>query len=972
MFPILYSGTETSFVSNGLGRLSECLDCKVTEERNSIYECEFTYPITGRFYRQMVSMVEAYSLGYRPGMGIVGCIHNDRHDIQPFDLYSVSAPIDGIVTFNAHHVSYRTNDEIVEPFDASSVAQVIGAFPGKIKGGSEFTYWTDKTTTGKFEITVPHNVRELLGGSDGSILDVYGSGEYEFDKFSIKLYGSRGIDSGITIRYGKNLTNIDRELDSSDTYNAVAPYWAGTVTDDNGNSEDVTVILDELTVKSSDVTGVLKARPLDLSNEFDEEPTQAELRAKANTFLSNNKPWTPKDNVKVSFLQLWQTEEYKNVAILQRLSLCDTVSVYYPELGVIASKQKVIRVVYNVILERYDEMELGSGGSSLSDTISDSLRAEFENDLKLATKNAINDSMLQAAIAHATDLITGGLGGHVVFTLNADGQPEEILIMDTDDINTAVNVWRFNQGGLGHSHNGYNGPFSDVALTMDGSINAYMITTGLLNANLIKVGIIQDKKQYNYWNMETGEFQLKGYATSSDLSTSASGTLSSAKTYADTVANNAAANSLSSAKTYADGKISDYDTNLTQAKVFNKLTNNGQLQGIYMKDNQLYINASYIYGGTLKLGGNNNVNGLLQIYNANGVETAALTKDGLEFIGFKYHDDYGDMDYDGVHDNFDSSNTYNSQFKRNILLNDGGLYFKCKQYSKGTLTNDSYSTISNPSFVDSAQLTATPSGLRVAAGSGVISFYANNTKVSIGAYPYGRMSNEYPGQFRIGVNDIRLATGATVNFMNVYSSSGYNHNSGSGTNYRCAISLNSHGLTISITNPTNNTTATYYFNDDFSQFEAGQVVVDGVSVTGTKSRIVDTEDYSKRLLYCYETPTPMFGDLGEGLLDEDGETYIFIDSIFEETVETNVAYQVFLQRYDSGDCWVSQRTPGYFVVKGTPGLKFGWELKAKQKGFDQLRMEIKDREERVITTDYGYIDGEYIKELEEERMGGNI
>lgn len=965
MIPILYLGTETRFVSNGIGRLSECLKCLVTEERNGIYECEFEYPITGRFYKQMVSMVEAYSIGYRPNMGIIGCIHDDRHDIQPFDLYSVSAPIDGIATFNAHHVSYRTNDEIVEPFNASSLPQVIGALPGKIKDGSEFDFWTDKTTTGKFEITVPHNVRELLGGSDGSILDVYGSGEYEFDKFNIKLYGSRGIDSGVTIRYGKNLTNIDRDLDSSDTYNAVAPYWAGTVTEDDGTSEDVTVILDELTVKSSEVSGVLKARSLDLSSEFEEVPTKNELKEKAAKFLSDNKPWLPKDNVKVSFIQLWQTEEYKNVAILQRLSLCDTVSVYYPELGVIAARQKVIRVVYNVLLERYDEMELGSGGSSLSDTISSSLRAEFENDLKRATKDAINDSMLQAAIAHATDLITGGLGGHVVFTLNADGQPEEILIMDTDDINTAVNVWRFNQGGLGHSHNGYNGPFSDVALTMDGSINAYMITTGLLNANLIKVGIIQDKKQYNYWNMETGEFQLKGYATSSDLSNASSNTLSSAKTYADSAANAA----YNSAKTYADGNIKDYDTNLTQAKVFNKLTNNGLLKGIYMKDNQLYINASYIYSGTLKLGGNNNVNGLLQIFSADGTETAAMTKDGLEFIGYRIYYDY----YSGYLDSGRTSflpNADHTQFKRNVLLNDGGLYFKYKQYTQGDYEYGSYSEISNPTFINSGEISASMAGLTLFSNGRTVQMKGSGAELQVGhTGSISSLINEvYPGGVRVG-GSVRIGNGYDVNFMRTYSArSDYCESPNSGTNYRACVGLHFNGFELDIYNPTYNTHASYSFASDFSQLSVDSLIVDGVGVSGTKSRIVDTADYSTRLLYCYETPTPMFGDLGEGVIDENGETYIFIDAIFEETVETNIAYQVFLQKYGEGECCVSKRTPGYFIVKGTPGLKFGWELKAKQKGFDQIRMEIKDLEERVVTKDYGYIDGKYIKELEDERM----
>lgn len=108
---------------------------------------------------------------------------------------------------------------------------------------------------------------------------------------------------------------------------------------------------------------------------------------------------------------------------------------------------------------------------------------------------------------------------------------------------------------------------------------------------------------------------------------------------------------------------------------------------------------------------------------------------------------------------------------------------------------------------------------------------------------------------------------------------------------------------------------------------------------GSKNRIVKTENYSDRLLYCYEMPKPYFGDIGEAMLDETGACYIFLDDIFRETVNTKCQYQVFLQKYGDGDAWVSDRNTDYFVVKGTPNLKFGWEIKAKQLGFESERLE---------------------------------
>ena len=140
-----------------------------------------------------------------------------------------------------------------------------------------------------------------------------------------------------------------------------------------------------------------------------------------------------------------------------------------------------------------------------------------------------------------------------------------------------------------------------------------------------------------------------------------------------------------------------------------------------------------------------------------------------------------------------------------------------------------------------------------------------------------------------------------------------------------------------------------------------------LSVSGTKSRVVDTDDYSERKLYCYETPTPFFGDIGEGQIDETGIAYIWIDPIFEKTITTN-QYQVFLQKYGDGDCYVAERTSSYFVVKGTTELQFGWELKAKQSGYDQLRMEVTNFEYSAEDTGVDVMAAEYIENIYQRRL----
>ena len=119
----------------------------------------------------------------------------------------------------------------------------------------------------------------------------------------------------------------------------------------------------------------------------------------------------------------------------------------------------------------------------------------------------------------------------------------------------------------------------------------------------------------------------------------------------------------------------------------------------------------------------------------------------------------------------------------------------------------------------------------------------------------------------------------------------------------------------------------------------GSVIASGsITAGGAKPRMIETESYGKRLEYCYETPTPLFGDIGEGTIDDTGVCMIYIDDIFAETANTNCDYQVFLQSYSEYNCYVSERTPFYFVVNGEPNTSFGWEIKAVQKDFETYRL----------------------------------
>ena len=456
MIPILYDQSEKQFTSGGLGFLAECTDCRVSEERNGVFECEFVYPITGSKY----DLIQERA--------IILATHDDSGIPQPFDIYARSAPIDGLVTFYAHHISYRLSNGVVMPFTAESCADAMAKIQANLitDTDDDFTFWTDKTTSGDYAKTVPSICRTTLGGEEGSILDVYGKGDYKFDKFAVKLYASRGSDTNVEIRYGKNLVNIEHKIDRSSAYNALVPYWL--------NEESGTLVtLPEGFVSYDDGTAYIVAIPFSMNEYFETQPTEAELRTQAQNLLNSSGAWVPDEGFSVDFVQLWQTEEYEQYAPLQRVNLCDTVRVYYPELGVNAVREKVVKTVYNTLLDRYDEITLNELPTTLTGMTQQQIMAD--------TSNNVTIEGMRASINLAIQLIRGGLGGYITMPADQDGLPQAIYILDQPNVDDAVNVIRLGSDGISRSSSGIEGPFTSI-INMSGAITGNL--TGNVNGNV--------------------------------------------------------------------------------------------------------------------------------------------------------------------------------------------------------------------------------------------------------------------------------------------------------------------------------------------------------------------------------------------------------------------------------------------------------------------------------------------------------
>lgn len=480
MIPRYYDGT-TGLTGNGIGALRDAISCTVTEERNGSYELEMEYPVDGLHYE---------SLAMR---GLIKAKPNPYSEEQLFRIYKITRPLDGKVTVCAQHISYDLSGVPVQPCTASSASVALETLKSSAAEDCPFNFWTDLQTRANFAVNKPVSLRSVLGGVDGSVLDVYG-GEYEWNNYTVKLHAKRGTDRGVTVRYGKNLTDIKQEESCARVYTGVYPYWV----DNDGN---VTQISGDPVVSvpdgSYDFTRILV---LDVSQDFEGQPTDDQLKGRALSYIKANKVGVPKVSLTLSYAQLEQTVEYRGMALLERVGLCDNVRVIFDRLGVDAESE-VIKTIYNVLLDRYESIELGDARSTLADTVTN---------ISKDTETKINKSatMLQQAIDKATQQITGNMGGHVVIhSSTGSDEPDEILIMDKPDINTATRVWRWNLSGWGYSSTGYAGPYR-LAATMDGAINADFITTGSLTANIIKTGLLQDHAGKSSINLDTGEINL--------------------------------------------------------------------------------------------------------------------------------------------------------------------------------------------------------------------------------------------------------------------------------------------------------------------------------------------------------------------------------------------------------------------------------------------------------------------------------
>lgn len=469
MIPILYKQDEKEFKSEGIGHLTDAIECAVSEERNGLFELNMTYPVKGIHFDDL-------KVG-----NIILARPNWAQDPQPFDIKTVTPSTDGMTAkIYAQNWGYRLSGIPVKPFTATGIVNALNGLVSNAMIAPGFSVWTDiDNTTTKFTVSHPQSFRACLGGTDGSILQTFsgsGSLEYMWDGSTVKVYRHRGQDNGVSIRYGKNLSSLKQETSIENTYTGCLAYWI--------DSETGKYVCSAIQYTDNHASFAHeRIYMLDVSSDFNEtEPTVDQLNAKASAYIVDNDIGTPNVNLEVSFVDLSQTAEYQNIAPLERVNLCDTVHVYFPDFGVDA-KAKVIKTEWNVLMDRYNSVTLGDAKSNFSDTIKQ--EAHDAVDPVIDTTK----SFLEQAIEKASELLKGGTSGHMVIGTNANGEANELFFMDTDNKATAKNVFRLNMNGWGLSTTGIDGPYT-TACTIDGNFNASIINSGEINGLLIKGGTI--------------------------------------------------------------------------------------------------------------------------------------------------------------------------------------------------------------------------------------------------------------------------------------------------------------------------------------------------------------------------------------------------------------------------------------------------------------------------------------------------
>lgn len=410
MIPCLYASMEKKFDNNGIGKMADAHSCVVTEKRNGSFELEMVYPADGIHADQLE---EGNIILAKP---------SDTGRSQPFRIYKIATPIDGKLTVKARHISYQLNFITVSPFATTSCTGALAGLGNHAASECPFEVWTDISSSASFRLSEPSSFRNCLGGIDGSVLDTFG-GEYEWDRYTVKLHHHRGADHGVHIVYGKNLIDFKMERNIESVITGVHPYWQNSETGEVTELPEKVVLVEQRSVPYQKIT------VLDCTSGFQDKPTDEMMRSFAQDYLKNTSLTEPQVDIDIDFIQLWNTPDYEDVVEAEQVSLCDTVHVFISKLGIEVSS-KVTETQYDCLLERYEGITLSnstvsSRNSSLTTALSsirNTANEAYNTALRVETSMGEQIGGISVSMVYDGTLLAGLFGLHYQNVTEVNGE----------------------------------------------------------------------------------------------------------------------------------------------------------------------------------------------------------------------------------------------------------------------------------------------------------------------------------------------------------------------------------------------------------------------------------------------------------------------------------------------------------------------------------------------------------------------
>lgn len=423
------------FDHNGIGKLADAQSCTVTEKRNGSYELKLVCPADG-IHAEMLE--EGNIILAKP---------SDTMQSQPFRIYKITTPIDGKLEVQARHISYQLNFITVSPFTTGGCAGAMNGLKKHASSDCPFSVWTDMESKAAFAVSVPASFRNCLGGMEGSMLDTFG-GEFEWDRYTVKLHKARGADHNVHIIYGKNLTDFKMEKSIENTITGVHPYWV------DNETKVVMELPEKVVLQSSRSIPYQKITALDCTGNFQEKPTEAALRKYAQNYIDTTSLTKPEIDIQIDFLQLWNTPGYEDIVEAEQVSLCDTVHVFLSKLGIEVSS-KVTETEYDCLLERYNSITLSnstvsSRNSSLTGSLN-SIRntAVVAYDTAVRVETAVGEQVggITASIIYDGALFAALFGLHYKNETDAKGNTTRYAF-NADTLKKSTLAWKNSSAGF--------------------------------------------------------------------------------------------------------------------------------------------------------------------------------------------------------------------------------------------------------------------------------------------------------------------------------------------------------------------------------------------------------------------------------------------------------------------------------------------------------------------------------------------